>query len=387
MATLTAGTVLADSGDTLNLFASEVVTFDNNLFRLPSGVEPSGVGNSGRADRIQTETVGVAVDKAYSLQRFQFNASLADYRFDRHGFLNFTARNGGANWAWSLTPHLTGNLSFDRRQSLNSFADFRNLRERNVNTSTQRRADIDFSPGGPWHLTLAGFWNTSENAVAFLEAQDYDSRGSEIGVRYQGADGDYLAWRLRSSRGQYPMAQLNPATLNDRGFRQEDAEILGRWMPSGHSLLTGRLTAFRRNSDNYSARDYDGTAGRFDYTWSPTAKTRFILSAAREYGSYQALDASYAITDSVSLTSNWQPGADTLVSIRVDRSHKDFCGSPGLANGARADKQRAEQISVDWAAFKVLTIGLVLRHEARRSSEAGLDYDDRSATLSTRFSY
>jgi exopolysaccharide biosynthesis operon protein EpsL len=387
IATLSATLAYADTADTITLSASESLTMDDNVFRLPSGVHPSGIDNEARSDQVRVETVGVAFRKAYSLQRVQIDAGLADYRFKNHGFLDFTATNAAASWAWSLTPQLKGNFSFDRRQSLNSFADFRDIRERNVNTATRRRADLEYSPGGNWHLMLGAFWNKSQNNVAFLEAQDYENTGAEAGMRFESAEGNYLAWQWRSSDGRYPRAQQNPSTLSDEGFHQQDLDILGRWAVSGHSLVTGRLTAFRRSSDNYSLRDYQGTAGRLEYTWSPTLKTQFVLVGARDYSSYQALNASYAVTDSISLASNWQAGSKTLVRLKFERAHKDFRGSPGLASGHRDETQRGEQVSVDWTACKALTLGAVLRHEARRSTVPGLDYDDTSATISARLAY
>ena len=384
------GGARADSADTLNVQVSETMLSDDNLFRLPTGADPSAqIGNAQRSDRITVDALAFSLNKPYSLQQFHVDASYVKYRYNTYHFLDFAARNGAAYWNWALTPRLTGKLSFDQQQSLNSFADFTNINVRNVKTTTNRNADLDYWFHGGWHFTAGGFRNKTTNTVVYLQGGDLDNRGGQAGVRYLTADGDYIAYQGRYSSGLYPDTTAISLSLYTPAFRQVDREMLWRWTLSGHSQLQGRVTQFERKHSDFPVRDYQGTAGRVAYTWTPTGKTQLLVSGARDYGSYLASNANYYVTDTLSVAPSWQVSAKTLVRLKFDHIKRDYLGDPGLGLAAlnRADRQRSSQLSLDWAPTKALSFSVALQRDLRRSTAAGLDYDDTTASISATFSF
>ena len=152
--------VLADDRnsdpDTIQPSVSVSTVYDDNLFRLPAGQQAGGPsGPSSRSDFDVTTSVGLRIDKSFSLQRFVVDAGLVNYDHTDHPFLDFTAKNLDATWFWAFTPDVTGHVIYTRVQALNSFADFTGSFQRNVNTNTIRRVDGDWRVRGEIHVGLA----------------------------------------------------------------------------------------------------------------------------------------------------------------------------------------------------------------------------------------
>src|SRR6187551_1084063 len=97
----------ADEFDTFNIVGTSSYTYESNLFRLPSGVQPAQNGSE-RSDNILRNSIGFAINKQYSLQTFRGNFDHVDTRYDNARFLDFKANNYKGAWLWAITPYLTG---------------------------------------------------------------------------------------------------------------------------------------------------------------------------------------------------------------------------------------------------------------------------------------
>ncbi|MFT3850639.1 MAG: hypothetical protein QM739_18780 [Propionivibrio sp.] len=102
MTTLHAQTT-PDDGDALDLIAGYSVRYESNLFRLADDADTqAALGQSSRSDLVGIATAGIRVNKPYSLQRFELEAFLVDYRYRDFDYLDFTARNYAGAWRWQL---------------------------------------------------------------------------------------------------------------------------------------------------------------------------------------------------------------------------------------------------------------------------------------------
>jgi hypothetical protein len=116
----------ADAQDTLNFSVGAGVRFEDNLFGLSDDTNTlAALGKSQRSDQIYTTNAGIQLDKSYAQQQFHLDASVLDNRYKTYSNLDYTAFNYRAAWLWHLSPYISGTLSADQQQVLNSFADFR----------------------------------------------------------------------------------------------------------------------------------------------------------------------------------------------------------------------------------------------------------------------
>ncbi|MDO9165411.1 MAG: putative exosortase B-associated extracellular polysaccharide biosynthesis transporter EpsL, partial [Rhodoferax sp.] len=120
-----AAPALAQVEDTFKLSAAYSQQTDSNLFRLPADANVTAlIGKSSAAEQISITSLGLNVNKAYSLQRFELNLNLIDYQYQNFSYLSFAAHNYSAAWRWALTPRLHGNFTSERKETLNSFSDY-----------------------------------------------------------------------------------------------------------------------------------------------------------------------------------------------------------------------------------------------------------------------
>ena len=387
-ASLAADLARADAEDTLNLRLAESVAADDNLFRLPAGVvPPASLGNGNRRDRVTVDSLSATFDKSYSLQRFHAEVGYANYHYGSYHFLDYAALSDAARWNWALTPRLTGNLSVDRQQSLNSFADFRDVSQRNLKTTSNQNADVDYWSYGAWHLVAGGYRNRTTNEVAYVQGGDIDHHGGQVGARYLETNGSFVTLQSRASRGLYPHTAVVAATLTDAAFRQVEHELLWAWNANAQSQFKGRITHLDRYHANFAVRDFGGQAGSLEYAWLPTAKLELHATATRGIDTYQATNASYVVTDTLSLAPSWRATEKLLAKLKLERIARDYRGNPGLAPGTRADLQRSGQLSLDWTPMRALQLTAAVQRDRRRSTATGYDYDDTTASLTAQFSF
>lgn len=388
---LSSSSVLADSDDTINVFLSETVQHDDNLFRLSERANTLAVlGRSQRDDVLKLTTVGVNLRKAYGLQQVELNASNNAYRYDVFRYLDFDAFNYTATWRWKITPRLSGVIAQDRNQALTSFADFTAYGARNVRTYESNRATADWNVLGGWYLGAELKEDRQKQTQVFLAEPDYRLESLQGSVRYIFPSGSELAYSRRRGDGRNPRSTVDAVNLYDVAFRQREDEFRMTWPLSGKSRLAGRVTSTARSHPNVPARDFSKIGGRLDWNWTPTGKLQVDVSAGRNVTPYHTSFGSYHIGDFVMAGANWRATTKTSVRLQWTQTRLDYRGSQtaaGAGLAGRSDKIDGLQASASWAPYNLVTLSASLRKDSRGSSQAGLDYRAMVASLSAQISF
>lgn len=384
----TSGTAGADALDTLNVTLSDSVMHDNNLFRLSSSVDPATVGLKQKSENINVSTVALKLAKNVSLQRFELEGSLVDYRYQTFDYLSFTASNYTAAWNWSLTPRFHGRISDSRTQSLNSFADYTGYNNRNLRTDEIKRFDGIFE-FGPWQLLAGAAESRRTNSQVFLEDGDNTLTTVEGGLRRVFSSGASLSALSRRGNGDYfKRTQPIASGLYDNGFEQSEKELRLDWPFTGKSRLSARLGRLERQHDHYAVRDFAGTVGNVTLDWNISGKTQLSAGFTRELGSFQTSYSSYSQTDRLLVAPLWKIGAKTSLRLRYEYSRRDYLGAivATPANG-RSDTLRQTSISLEWAPVNAVLLVASLQGDKRASNIDGFDYNSTSANLTAQFSF
>lgn len=379
----------AEGQDVFKFNASYAQAQDSNLFRLPASANvPALVGRATAAERIGVSSLGLSVNKAYSLQRFELDLTLVDYRYQNFGYLSFAAHNYNAAWRWSLSPRLRGNLTTDRQESQNSFSDYQGYNRRNQRTSTSSRFDGEYELDGVWRL-LGGVSKASQTNLQPLAAElDYDLTATEAGVRYAFASGSSFTYKLKAARGSYLNRVLASSGLYDDGFRQLDNELRLRWVFSGQGSADLYASHISRSHSHYSARDYAGLNAGANINWSLSGKTSLTAGWTRELASYQTSSSNYSQTDRLAFGPIWQVSPKTVVRLSWALARRDYLGNPGTAlPEQRSDTTRDATLSVDWQPLPYLNLIASLQQARRDSNLAGLDFVSNMVTVSAQLSY
>ncbi len=378
---LGAGSALADQDDTFNVTPFVSWTHDNNLFRVNTGAV---------ADDITTAGVTLNINKKYSLQRFEVEASYIDYRYRNYDYLNYNSTPYRAAWYWSVTPDLHGDLAFDQKTSLYNFADYRVDNRRNLNTTKNARftAIYDYTP--TWHL-LGGVTNYDYSNTQFTQGEGNNRVGSAFGgLRFTPTDNTALTYRYTHGNGDYynrPMPIPAPFYF-DTGFDDQTNALELRWVPTGRTTVDARLAYFTRTHDHFDSRNYGGTVGNLNVNWNYTGDSLLTAIIARDLASYQTINDNYTQTDRFALMPTWQLTGKTVLRLRYDYAHRDYLGAPGIfAPSGRRDVLNIGMINVEWHPVRTATISATLQTERRNSNQSFNDYNDNTFTLNAQMTF
>lgn len=381
----------AQGTDTLTINASAAVVNDTNLFRLPADANlPAIIGTNSASDQITVTSLGLSVNKDYSLQRIELNLNLANYHYQNFNSLNNTANNYSAAWRWSVTPRLRGNLITTRQETLNDFTDVRGSQQTNQRTNVTTRLDAAYELSGAWRLVAGAAESSQTNPQNQTADADTVTRSTDVGVRYVFASSSQLAYVLRAAKGVYRLSPNQANSLIDGRFSQQEHEASLRWALDGKSVANFRITALDRKHDNLGQRDFDGVSAAANYNFSPTGKTSVVVGLTRELGSYQTSTSNYQQTDRFSLAPTWAMSAKTLLRLSYGHARREYLGAPTVQAASvlhRTDTLSDTALSLDWQPQPHLTLSAAVQDARRSSNLAGLDFQSTTTSLSAQISF
>ena len=365
----------ANPEDAWNATAGINVMHDSNLFRRPSNAEMS--------DTIIATSAGLKVDKPYSLQRFQVDANLTDYRFNRNDQLNYLGKDARAAWLWALTPQLHGNLSANYLQAQNSFIDYAGT-QKNLRTSKGYRFDAEWEAVGRWRLVGGVNQTQYTNSQIYLAEGDYKATAAEYGVRYVMPSGSHVTVMGRNTVGEYENRVVSPVNLIDSGFSQRDAEVKVGWVATGKSQLNGRLGYINREHDNYAVRDFKGVVGSLDYVWNSGGKLRFTVGVRQDLVSYQSFESSYYEVRGWQAMPTWQISEHMALRGRYSRDSRDFQGAINPALSGREDTLSQAMLAVDWMPYRSVVVSTFVQRDTRNSNRNAADFESNMIGLTAK---
>lgn len=388
---LVAQFTMADEFDTLNFTLSDSLRHDANVFRLPSNAGPRP-GFTTKSDLINVMSAGLKIAKPYAQQRFEFDLTKSLTRYDAFTFLNSAMLNYRGAWVWHLSPRLSGTLSTTRTQAEVPFFDVAGF-SKNTRTSDSRSLNLDGWVFGGWHL-LAGYTQSeSQTELQLVGQPSFRSHQYEAGLRYETTAGNSITFKQRYTPTETTGQALNAVNLIDTKYRDDDSELSARWTPNGHSSFSGTLSRKERTNANFTQRDFSGLSGNLNYTWTPTSKLNFRLTAGRNIAAYTAtgntiVNSSVKIDNILSFHPVWQVNARTSMNLQIARTVSDFPGPVfGITGPLRRDEFRTASVGINWSPVRNVSLGASLQHDRRLSNEPSAPFSDTIGSLSASMTF
>jgi len=360
---------VADEADTLNVTVGVTRAYNDNVFSVPD----SGVSGAKQSDFSNTYSVGVRIDKPYSLQRFQISAVESRTRYDTLPNLDFDSRNYRAAWLWALSPHLTGTLSDDRVQSQIPFYQIGGT-QTNVSTSENRNFTVDGWVGGAWHVIGGYGTTTSTTTQAILSTPAFTSHNYSAGLHYVARSGNTITFLQRWIPTDNTNVSLDPINLIDTQFTDRESDLSVGWTPTGKSRFNGGVTYKVRDNLHFSQRNFSGTAGRLNYVWTPTGKLSINVSGIRTISPYAAFgnsleNSTYVVNQTLSVGAAWSISGKTSANLSFSRTHSDYRGRVfAVTSPARIDDLNVAQVGINWVADRWITLNASVVHTDRSSN-------------------
>ena len=377
----------ADEVDTLQFKVSESVQHDSNIYRLSDSADAQTLlGTPTRSDIIAVTTLGFKVNKPYSLQRFELAIDAEDHRYRRFSNLNFTAVNYSAAWRWSFTPALHGNLTTDRQETVDYYADVQNTGALNRRTSRTTVLDAEYELSSAWRLVGGVFQLGNTNSQPLTFVGDSNVVGLEAGVRYVFPSDTSMSYRFKNGAGKN--TGLSPSSGFAGNFKDKEHEFRLDWAPTGKTTIQARMSQFDRTYDGFSTRNFSGVIGVLNGSWAVTGKTSIIGGLARDLGSYQTSTDSYYQGYRLFVAPTWKATEKIALRARYDHGVRDYKGPlAGFASSGRQDTTDLATLAIEWQPLRALKLTALILRDRRKSNLPGFDYISNSVGLTALASF
>ena len=378
---------IADQFDTVNYIAKAGIIYDDNVFRLPSDVDPLiASGNSSKSDQVRFTSLGLHINKYYSNQEVILNADVTSNQYNTFSFLDYNSTAYKAAWNWRLSPWFGGVLSKEHTQTLNDFADIKTF-VRNLNTVENNHFDADWWFQSNWHVLLGTSNIKSTSSVTTINNLSYLTNSGEIGLKYSPDDGRSVSLISRYIQGNYIDVSPDYVALLDNSYTERQQEIQFRWQLTGKSTLGGNLIIIDHQYPLIFQRDYTGIQGGLNYLWSITGKTSLNIALNRKINPWWGSSSSYFVADTVSISPSWQLDSKIVMYMSISNGVADYL-SPIVANAiTRNDVNQSAQLGVDWTPQRTVTLSASVQKSSRSSNNSTFCFDDNTANLSLQIAF
>ncbi len=398
LATLLVMPAQAKEGDTFRPFVSLSHFYDSNLFRLAES-EYSQVPQ--RSEQYDILSAGLNVDWKPGRQQVLVNATKTLVRYDRYTVYDSDNNDYQATWNWRVGNRLTGNLGAAESLSQSNFDSVGLVNNQVTRKRRFGRAEWEFHPrwrigGGVEDMDYA-------NSALSQASQDVQQQAWDASLSYRTPKGSSLRGQVRRIDAEYSNLQcLSNAfpfcfEVADNSYKQTEYNLLGDWSVSGKLKLRGQTGWVDRQYENtlrsitnfivpqFKQRpDYSGFAGRLSADWYATGKTLLSVSAYRELGGAQDINASSVLKTGSSVSGVWLVREKWRLNVGATFENREFKGDPGSLLLQRNDDTLGASLSLNYAPTQVVSLDVGIRVGRRDSNISVENYEFKSLFASVR---
>jgi hypothetical protein len=372
------GPAPAGAGNSLAFSAGDTFTYDDNLFRLASGNDGSGIGAVSREDHINTVNLGVDGHWFGWRQEVDVSIRAADNRFVRNGSLNNVSGTGKITWDWIISPRLSGTAGYDFARVLASFANTFFFAKDLVDTTDY------FATGGlrvtqHWTITSGVKESDASHSAPERRGDEFHSKSGNLGVQYLTTEQNSLGLSYAYTDADFPQPGVLNGVQFDRGYKDSVEQVAVKYQLGGKTQLDARAGYIKRRYPDSIFGSFSGDTWRATLTWVPTGKTQLVLAGWRELTAYLDAESDYFVSKGGSATATWTPTMKIAVSaVATLNSQRYISNSPStVAFSSRHDNLRTYQVNVGYSPRDLLSLQLGYRYDMRDSNQPQLGYIDK----------
>lgn len=371
---------LALWGDRAEVFASESITYDDNVFRVSDAEED---------DSYTTTSVGVRLDIPLSRQRFLGGIGWDRTSYDRFDFLDFTGRRGQAVWQWRAGSDLSGEIGYMETSALSSLANVPsggvNVRTANPLKTQTTHVDAAYLLTPRWRLRAAVGAFKQSNEVPEFQINDISVDRLGLTGSYVSPAGNELGINARTEDASYPVRQPVGPALVDNAYRQQHVEIVTDWTLTGRSHLDARAGRVYRRFSELQQRDFQGTTLYAAYEWTPTGKFSLTAVLQRDISEVEEVNIGFVWLQGIALRPTFRVSEKIELWGSLGYSDREYLGDPQTAN--RTDQVHTGEFTVSFRPVRSLRLNASARREARSSTQASGDYTVDVFSLTARIGF
>jgi Putative beta-barrel porin 2 len=396
LAVLVVGVPVADAAwyDQISPFVVELVTRDDNVFRLADGVDPqAAIGAPSATDVYHATSAGLAFDVAAGAQRFEGQLALSRYRFARFDTLDFNGNDARAVWRWRAGDRFTGNVGHDRTEALASLANVQSGTRStapNVLETQHSYVTATYEPTPRWSFRADVRATFQRNGAIEYRPSDLDAHSTELALAYVTEGMTRLGLIATNLDGRLPNPQRLGGIAVDNSYEQRGLALFIEWQASPHSQIKARTGSTRRSYVDIPQRDFRGSTYVATFDWRPTDYVTLTAISQRDISSSEEVNVGLVLSEGLSFHTLWSVRPNAALSLELERADRTYLGDAASFLGGTqpyAERVRSTGTKLSLHPRTRLTLDLAWRHERRASLTRLGSYGAAIASVGFRFAF
>jgi exopolysaccharide biosynthesis operon protein EpsL len=362
--------------DKLEVFIQETVTYDDNVFRLPDGVNP--VGATKRSDTSFTTSPGFNLDIPYSRQRFVGGLRWNFARYNTFKELDFDGHEARAAWLWQAGNDFSGQVGYTQTEALASLANSRSgLLLGTPNSLDTSRAFLNavYNLTPRWRARGEVSRLEQDNSLLQQQFNNIVINAAEAGVFYITPLKNSVGVGVHVEDGKYPDRVFIPGTGLYETYQQTNVDGIVDYNLTARSRLNLRAGVVSRRHDEVPQLDFD--EGTYRLTWDWQAPGNFAMNTVlrREVAPLDDTYSTFVLLTGVVLTPTLRMTEKVSLGATLDYSSRDYLTEGIAVLVDRHDRVRTAALRLSYRALRAVTLDLSAMHQTRSSSVAFDDYE------------
>ncbi|HEY2463767.1 MAG TPA: outer membrane beta-barrel protein [Steroidobacteraceae bacterium] len=384
--------------DRFVLFAGDSLTYDNNIYLLPSTITDlstlPGIGsNPSRGDYI--DRINGGLDSEWLMggrQSFDLGLDLGYNRYFRNQDLNYVSSNDRAAWNWGVGDSLSGKVGVDYLRLLGGFANT-DVYSRDIVNRTDYFASTRYQVGPRWGI-FAGLLGTDFTVSGPQSTfNNSKSKGVDVGADFT-FDVNRIGFDYRYNDSRASSAAVLNGVVFDPDYREDRARVLLKYALTEKTVLDASAGYLRRDYPSTAIGSFSGEIWRVALQWQPTPKTQLLLGAWQQLNADLTSQTDYFRDQGVSLTPQWIASAKLTFSATVSHDNQNYIGSAvvGLIpitpiSQARHDTLTGESANMIYTPIRAILITVTASHSTRNSNISQFHYNDTQGNVNVVYKF
>jgi hypothetical protein len=377
----------------LSLVVGDAVTYDDNVLRLPNGVDPETVGVPSRSDVYHRLSAGMELDIATDVQHFEAAFELTRYRFDDLGALDLDGHSARTAWQWRAGRLFNGELGHLQSEDLASLSNLQGgVRITAPNFIDTRRtyATVAYRVLPSWEIRADVAELDQRNSAIEYRPSDLGARSGEAAIAYVSRAGSRIGVRALGVDGTLPNRQLIGNTLVDNSYWHRSVVAFVEWQTSEYSRLSAHIGPAERTYATVGQRNFEDTVYRASFDWEPVESLTLTAAAQHDVSSTEEVNVGFVLSDGIGLYGRWDLRATMTLSFNLEAADRTYLGEVDATLGAAAPRVEDWQfvgLGLELRPNETVTIDVNWQHQRRTSRIAFGNYEANIASVGARLRF
>jgi hypothetical protein len=378
-----------DAADPFDFFVSDRYLYDDNLFRVPSGVLPTDPGAAAvksRDDSINRLSAGIAARMDAARQVFALNLRADDVRYQQNDDLDYTGGSGTLLWDWKLGHGWSGRVQGRYDRALASFSNYQ-LFVRDIVDVATYGAQLHYDIGSRWGVYAGGNIATAQHSAEIRKVNEFRGETGRAGLEYKTPSGNLFGFGYDFTNATFPVAQRTPGTVVPNYKDTVPAFVMSYAFTVKTSLYV-RAGYLSRDYDDPSLGDFSGDVWNVNLHWEPRTKLYFDIKGWHELKAYSDAESDYFVANGGSIGPTWEPTETIKIEAVYTMERQNYTGIELLLpqdTSRRKDDVNSAQLSIEYAPRDFFSLELGYNWIKRDSNRDFHAYDDNVAYAQLKF--